>query len=284
MSTDKVPVPYFETVGPDGKKIYKPKQWIERFRQYIKRTEKIDIIELINEQPVTITGWETNHEEKVKEEFLWALGPNALNEMTKSAYGENPTEMKIARLIQLYRENFTPKRNALYSRGDFFWAKQKAEETPEEHWKHLTEIEENCDFPITGIKPADLLISKFITSKTDERLRDKLIKEKSLTIPQLNEFLRQDTYDKRHGKNLIPKQITETHIKTEPIQKVSRTETRNRKCFYCNAPNWTTEHICPARKSHCNKCKKKAHFAVACKSKINYINRDNEKKRKKQRR
>ena len=113
MSTDKIPVPYFETVGPDGKKTYKPKQWIERFRQYIKRTEKIDIIELINEQPVTIAGWEINHEEKVKEEFLWALGPNALNEMTKSAYGENPAEMKIARLIQLYRENFTPKRNRI---------------------------------------------------------------------------------------------------------------------------------------------------------------------------
>ena len=96
MSMDKIPVPYFEAIGPDGKKIYKPKQWIERFRQYIKRTEKIDIIELINEQPVTITGWESHHEEKVKEEFLWAIGPNALNEMTKSAYGENPTEVKIA--------------------------------------------------------------------------------------------------------------------------------------------------------------------------------------------
>ena len=159
MSTDTIPVPYFETVGPDGKKIYKPKQWIERFRQYIKRTERIDIIELINEQPVTITGWGT-HEEKVKEEFLWALGPNALNEMTKSAYGENPTEMKIDRLIQLYRENFIPKRNALYSPGDFFWAKQKTEETPEEYWKQLIEIEENCDFPNTGIKPADLLSLK----------------------------------------------------------------------------------------------------------------------------
>ena len=158
MSTDKIPVPYFEAVGPDGKKIYKPKQWIERFRQYIKRTEKIDITEVIKGQPVKINDWETNHEEKEREELLWALGPNALNEMTKSAYGENPTEMKIARLIKLYRENFLPKRNKLYSRGDFFWAKQKAEETPEEHWKHLIEIEEIWDFSNTGNKLADLLI------------------------------------------------------------------------------------------------------------------------------
>ena len=54
MSTDKVPVPYFETVGSDGKLIYQPKQWLERFRQYIKRTEKIDIVEIMNEETVTI--------------------------------------------------------------------------------------------------------------------------------------------------------------------------------------------------------------------------------------
>ena len=66
MSTDKVPVPYFEAVGPDGKKVYKPKQWIERFRQYIKRTERIDIIEIINEEPITITDWAKNYEKKSK--------------------------------------------------------------------------------------------------------------------------------------------------------------------------------------------------------------------------
>ena len=131
----------------------------------------------------------------------------------------------------------------------------------------LIEIEENCDFPNSGIKPADLLISKFITSITDEKLRDKLVKERNITIPQLNEFLKQDTYDKKFGKNLIPKQTTESQMKTEPIQKVTKTETKNRKCFYCATTNWTPEHICPARKSYCNKCKKKGHFAIACKTK-----------------
>ena len=168
--------------------------------------------------------------------------------MTKSAYGENPTEMKIDRLIKLYRENFIPKRNTIYSRGDFFWARQKAEETPEEHWKKLIEIEENCDFPNSGIKPADLLISKFITSITDEKLRDKLVKERNITIPQLNEFLKQDTYDKKFGKNLIPKQSTESQMKTEPIQKVTKTETKNRKCFLLRSNKLDTGTHMPGKK------------------------------------
>ena len=55
------------------------------------------------------------------------------------------------------------------------------------------------------------------------------MREKNVTIPQLNEFLRQDTYDKRHGKNLIPKQTTETQMKTEPIQKTLQTRNKKQK-------------------------------------------------------
>ena len=86
---------------------------------------------------------------------------------TRAAYGENTNDMKLDRLIKLHIENYLPKRNALYSRRDFFWPKQKPDQTPEEHWKRLIEIEENCDFPNTGIKPAHLLISKFVTSITE---------------------------------------------------------------------------------------------------------------------
>ena len=39
-------VPNFEALT-DGKKIFTPKQWLERFRQYTKRKYKMDIAELI---------------------------------------------------------------------------------------------------------------------------------------------------------------------------------------------------------------------------------------------
>ena len=34
-----------------------------------------------------------------------------------------------------------PKRNTYHSRGDFFWAKQEENETPEEHWRKLVSLE-----------------------------------------------------------------------------------------------------------------------------------------------
>ena len=69
-----------------------------------------------------------------------------------------------------------PRRNTYHSRGDFFWAKQEDNETPEEHWRKLVSLEKNCEFK--DIKQEDLLISKFITSITDKKLREKLIREK----------------------------------------------------------------------------------------------------------
>ena len=48
----KIEVPNFEATS-DGKKIFTPKQWLERFRQYAKRKHKMDITELIRGAEMT---------------------------------------------------------------------------------------------------------------------------------------------------------------------------------------------------------------------------------------
>ena len=48
----------------------------------------------------------------------------------------------------------------------------------------------------------------------------------------------------------------------------------NRICRFCGKPNWSLEHICPARRAQCNNCKKIGHFAKVCKSKT--VSRVNE--------
>ena len=46
----------------------------------------------------------------------------------------------------------------------------------------------------------------------------------------------------------------------------------NRPCRFCNAPNWSSIHECPALEANCNKCGKKGHFAKACRQRT-YNNR-----------
>ena len=44
---DKVPIPYFESIRPDGTKIFKLKKWLERFQQYTDRIYEINIEPMI---------------------------------------------------------------------------------------------------------------------------------------------------------------------------------------------------------------------------------------------
>ena len=85
-----------------------------------------------------------------------------------------------------------PKGNTYYSRGDFFWAKQEENETPEEHWRISVSLEKNCEFE--DIKQEDILISKFITNITDKKLREKLIREKTLNLKTTMDLVNQDSY------------------------------------------------------------------------------------------
>ena len=65
-------------------------------------------------------------------------------------------------------------------------------------------------------------------------------------------------------------------LKEERIQKIERFGTRpknknfgNCTCRFCNAPNWTPIHKCPALEADGNKCGKKGQYAKACKQKFN---------------
>ena len=167
----KIQLPYLEDTGLDGKKIYTPKEWTERFRHYIKRIYNIDIKPILTDDTVP-TGnlWDTK-EPEIRQDFIWGTGPSAIEIITKGEFNTDPDTIKTDKVIQLFREHYMPKRNTYHSRGDFFWAKQEESETPEEHWKKLITLEKNCEFK--DIKQEVLLISKFITSITDKKTSGK---------------------------------------------------------------------------------------------------------------
>ena len=160
-------VPNFEATT-DGKKIFTPKQCLERLRQYTKRKYKMDIAELIRGAEMTQADWATNGNQ-IQDDFVWGIGPEALYQMTRAEYKTEPDKIAIKDLIRLFNENFLPKRNTYHNRGVFFWTKQTESETPEELWRRLIEIEKESNFE--SITAEELLISKFMTAITDKKLR-----------------------------------------------------------------------------------------------------------------
>ena len=261
-------VPNLETKATDGNPVFTPRQWLERFRQFCKREHKIDITPLLKGENITDANW-NGKEQAVQEDFIWGVGPEALYQIPRAEYKTEPDSIKVKDLIRLFTEFYMPKRNTYHNRGDFFWAKQTEDETPEEFWKRLIEIEKECNF--NAISAEELLISKYMTAITDKKLRDKIMKEKTLELKKIIELIKQNTYEKKNKKNTIPEALISTKekhmIKEEPIQRMERFGTRpknknygNRTCRFCNAPNWTPMHKCPALEANCNKCGKKGHY------------------------
>ena len=107
-----------------------------------------------------------------------------------------------------------PKRNTYHNRGDFFWAKQTEDETPEEFWRRLIEIEKECNFNAISA-----------TAITAKKLRDKIMKEKTLELKKIFEVIKQNPYEKKNKKNTIPEAL----ISTKKAHNKRRTETKNAK-------------------------------------------------------
>ena len=62
-------------------------------------------------------------------------------------------------------------------------------------WRRLIEIEKECNF--TTISAEELLISKYMTAITDKKLRDKIMKEKTLEMKKIINLIKQNTYEKK---------------------------------------------------------------------------------------
>ena len=199
------------------------------------------------------TDWATK-ENQIEDDFVWGIGPEALYQMTRAEYKTEPDKIAIKELIRLFNEYFLPKRNTFHNWGEFFWTEQAESETPEDFWRRLIEIEKECNFE--NITAEELLISIFMTAITDKKLRDKLMKEKKPEMKKAIEMIKQNTYEKKNNKNTIPEALIsnrEKEIKEELIQRMDNFNTRprnkfnnNRPCRFCNAPNWSRTHKCPA--------------------------------------
>ena len=281
MTTTKnnILLPYLEDTGLDGKRLYTPKEWTERLRHYIKRIHNIDIKPALSGETMPTSNEWTTKEPEIRQDFIWGAGPSAIETITKGEFNTDPDTINTEKLIQLFKDYYMPKRNTYHSRGDFFWAKQEENETPEEHWRKLVSLEKNCEFK--DIKQEDLLISKFITSITDKKLREKLIREKTLDLKTTMDLVTQDSYEKRHRQSTIPPALAkEKEIKEEPIQKIQPQNKQNpqrktgetsktNNCGFCGQKNWSPLHKCPAKTVECNNCHKMGHFARVCRSKNN---------------
>ena len=158
--------------------------------------------------------------------------------------------------------------------------KQDENETLDEYLKRLVDTERKCDFG--NITAEEIITYKFAATIKDKRAREKFIKG-PLKIQLVLETIELDNYNRKYGDKKsktkkAKKESTSSSTSTELIGHTNQSRNRrtqlndkrklsNKNCRFCGKPNWSMEHICPARRAQCNNCKKMGHFAKVCKSK-----------------
>ena len=273
-TTNNILLPHLEDTGLDGKKIYTPKEWTERLRHYIKRIHDIEIKPALSGETMPTNNEWTEKEPTIRQDFVWGAEPSAIETTSKEEFNTDPDTINTEKLLQLVKDYYMPKRNSYHNRGDFFWAKQEENETPEDHWRKLVSLAKDCEFK--DIKQEDLLTSKFITSITDKKLREKLIREKTLNLKTTVDLVTRDSYDKRHKQSTTPpsarkrernKRGTNTKNVTTRQTKLPekhRKDNKKQQLWILWTKKLAPTTQMPRKTVKCNNCHKIRHFARVC--------------------
>ena len=192
----KITLPIFEK-----KTIQEAKLWWRRFTQYVKMTQKIDLNTMTTDKEI-LEEYREELEIKTKDIFIWALGEEAVTEMTKTVRDNDPNKMNINQLCILFRLHFIPERNKFHSRADFFGITREPNETAEDVWTRILQTEKNCEFD--NVTPAELIASKFLSligrSTGDYELKKK-IRKSNMTIETITDLIHEYMYDRLNDSN-----------------------------------------------------------------------------------
>ena len=166
-------------------------------------TQKIDLNTMTTDKEI-LEEYLKGLEIKLKDIFIWALGEEAVTEMTKTVRDNDQNKMNINQLYILFRLHFIPERNIFHSRADFFGITREPNETAEDVWTRILQTEKNCE--TDNVTTAELLASKFLSligrSTGDYELKKKFRKS-NMTIETITDLIHEYMYDRLNDSRIL---------------------------------------------------------------------------------
>ena len=163
-------------------------------------TLKVDLNRMTTDKDF-IEEYRDELEIKITDIFSWALGKEAVTEMTKTVRVNDPNKMNINQLYSLFRRHFIPERNKFHSGAYFFGITREPHEKAEDVWTRILQTGKNCEFD--NVTPAELSAAKFLflIGRSTGELKKK-IRKSNMTIETITDLIHEYMYDRLNDSNI----------------------------------------------------------------------------------
>ena len=220
--------------------------------------------------------------------LLTVIGEEARAVFQTFQFDDDDNKKKIDPVIQKFEDYCEPRKNVPFSRFLFYQREQKAGESYEQFKMELRKLAGTCDF--SNITPEEILRDRLIFGIRDSRVRERLLREKDLTLKKTDEMcqaaestrchlsvINRDSGDREdagatvhamtrpgQGYGVRPSPAAGAQRSSEQWPRVGELD----ECGNCGRTHGKFRSECPALGRFCSRCGKRNHFAKKCRTKV----------------
>ena len=195
---------------------------------------------------------------------------------TFTDWAEEGDDQKIAPVLKKLGEYCEPRKNIPFERYRFNRRVQDPGETYDQYRTALRKLAEGCNFE--AIYPEEILRDRLLFGIRDNKVRERLLRETSLTLAKTDEICRASESTTAQMKLVENQTDPSSSINEVTDQQNKRNKTRRRKpkgkdgknadkskeCWSCGTVhNRSKKELCPAFGKKCLKCGK-PHNCQSC--------------------
>ncbi|XP_064468972.1 uncharacterized protein K02A2.6-like [Ornithodoros turicata] len=188
--------------------------------------------------------------------LISSLSPAVFKRLYNLLQPRNIMEVPFKDLTATLSDHFTPKRFKEFERYKLFSNRQEDGESVKDFVERLSAIISRCEYEGESDVRACSLMTAFIVGLRDQRIRARLVLEKTLTM---------DTAI-RLAESFLAAEAESKQLHAEPsVHKVTVKPESKERCFRCGNSNHSQE-TCRFRNEDCHACGKTGHISKMCRS------------------
>ncbi|XP_064470170.1 uncharacterized protein K02A2.6-like [Ornithodoros turicata] len=249
-------------IAPPDSFSFKPNEWPAWKRRFLRF--------------LSASGLQGQKETNLVDTLVYVMGQQAEDILqTFKLKAEESTN--ITKVLEKFEEYFVRRRNVIYERALFNTRTQREAESVENFVTALHVLSETCDY---GELKEDLIRDRLVVGLLDRKPSEKLQLDPELNLHKALVTARQHEAVRKQQAHLRPSPEKDGNIDRiikhpggnrsttkKHHQKASESSenSRSKTCRWCGRDPHPRQQ-CPAKTAICNKCKKKGHFALVCRS------------------